>query len=426
MRGPLIGRSALLLGFALLAGAESIFFGREVVASLERLVGQHAFFGGDYAGAWRHYAAALDSGEDPIEGHVDQVELLLAGLEQRDVGIRWRLTMPHEQALRTAYELVVDVVRRAPQRAYSWSLASDVYFEKAREVRRAAPIDLGALSDNPMENLLPQEWLGLACLQAARHQDPNNYNYADILAEAYLGYGMLDRGARACRAAVAAYPVLSAHLYLSRPDVPADLVEAAAAGFEDALGSTTLVPPASIEEALGRFLAEHGQDERALPHLRRAVSLAPDHSDAHYHLGMVAYRRKDYDGARTEFSRAAALVPESPWPHYYMGLCALAQGETDKAISSFREAKLRLPLITFFHALGETYEQNGQIEEAERQYAAAANLNSEEPSAWGTLLAFYLRQKNWKGISESCARLQALGRGDLYRDECSPARPVVP
>jgi tetratricopeptide (TPR) repeat protein len=426
MSDLLVRRSALLLGFAFLAIAESIYFGREVAASLQHLSGQRAFFVGDYVGAWRRYAAAVRWGGDPIEARTDQIELLMAGLEQREVGIRWNLPLQPDRALQTAEGLVAELIRRAPQRAYSWSLASDLHFLKARQARRARPIDLGALSENPTENLLPEDWLGLASLQGARELDAAGYTYADLLAEAYLGYGIVDRAARACRAAVAAFPVLSAHPYLSREGVPDEVVQAAAAGFEDALASPTVVSYASIESDLGRLLSEHGQDDRALPHLRRAVRLAPDQYDAHFHLGLIAYRARDFPTAEAEFRRTAALIPDSAWPHYYLGLCHAASGDPERAIAEFREAKRRQPLIAFFHALGGAFEGIGQIEEAERQYAAAANLNPDETSAWGALLAFFVRQKNWKGVAETCARLAEMGRAELFRDECPSPAPHTP
>ncbi len=63
----------------------------------------------------------------------------------------------------------------------------------------------------------------------------------------------------------------------------------------------------------------------------------------------------------------------------------------------------------------------GQIEEAERQYVAAANLDPDRVEGWSALLAFYLREHDSRGASEVCSRLLSVnGISDSFRQQCAP------
>lgn len=414
-------RSLLLIGFMLALGAETAFFSSQFAAGILHVMGERSFFANRLARAWSCYRRALALGASRERLETDAVEVLLAALDQWEAGVRVKLPIPPAEAVPATQSLVADLILRAPFRAYSWSLASDAYLHAARQRRRETPIDLATLSENPEDNLMPEDWLGIAALDMAIRLEPNNYVYADTLVETLLQFGLSERAARACRLAVAANPELSAHLYLTHEDLSPGMLEAAAQGLQDARSSDSMFSAAEIDASLGKLFAEHGQDQRAQPYLQRAVDAAPELYEAQFLLGLVEYRAQNYRRAIAHLERVAALLPEGPWANYYMGLSYSALGMADQAASEFKEARERDPgTITFFHALGETLESQGKVSEAQRQFMAAANLHPTEQAAWLSLLAFYVRHKDRKGSAEVCTKLSALGQtADVVKAQCS-------
>jgi tetratricopeptide (TPR) repeat protein len=352
------------------------------------------------------------------------IELLLFGLDQESAGIRFDPALTPEASIQVVRDLVTAQLRARPNSAYHWSLASDLYRHIARMRRREMTIDLERLSEDPLENLLPEEWQAVAALERASDLEPNNYLYQDLLAEYFLEVGAPVRAAAHCRRAVTAFPVLREHRYLQRPDLPGIVIEAAIQGFQDSVERESLVPLVAIECDLGRLLAKRGSSEGALEHFARAVKLAPDFYDAHVESGEVLFRQGGYAAALESFGRAANILPDQPWLHYRMGKAHRALGHLDEAIAEFRRARELAPReVRFFQALAEVLEEAGKLEEAERQLRAAANLNPDQIGAWSSLLAFYTRTHNRRSALDVCGRILALGSADgRSRDRCAALR----
>jgi len=71
--------------------------------------------------------------------------------------------------------------------------------------------------------------------------------------------------------------------------------------------------------------------------------------------------------------------------------------------------------------------KTGRIQEAERQFLAAANLNQGEALAWSALLAFYARHPERKGAAEACAKLLSLGPADgAVKEQCTALEREAP
>lgn len=418
---PLARKALLLALFSLLLGGETAYFGRACGAAVLRQRGERAFYRNDHRASWGHYRAALAWGGDPERLRTDLVELLLFGLDQSEAGIRIDLPVPAERAVGEARDLIAPCLIAAPYKAYYWSLASDIYLHEAEQLRREKPLDLQDLSEDPLQNLTPPQWLAVAALETSARLEPSYYIYNDLLTEMFLDIGSPQTVARYCRRAVAAYPALDSHSYLSRPDLPPEVLEAAVHGFEDAVSQEPTTLAALLENDAARLLAMHGQRERAAAFLRKALEIDPGLYDARFRLGLLAIERHDYQEAMEHFQAAAAIVPDSAWPHYEMGVSHAALGDLEAAIREFRVAREKDPrYIGFFHALGESLEKAGLLKEAERQFRAAANLNSQEAGAWSILLAFYIRHDDVRSAGEVCARLLALNPGmSDYREQCA-------
>ena len=74
---------------------------------------------------------------------------------------------------------------------------------------------------------------------------------------------------------------------------------------------------------------------------RAAVARAPRLVQAHYQLGLVHGRRRDYASAVTAFEAAVATDPRFAYAHYYVGLSYYQVTRTDKMAAAF-EYFLRL------------------------------------------------------------------------------------
>jgi tetratricopeptide (TPR) repeat protein len=274
---PLARKALLFALFSLLLGGETAYFGRECAAAVLRQRGERAFFRNDHRASWGHYRAALAWGGDPERLRTDLVELLLFGLDQSEAGIRTNLQVPTERAVSEARDLIAPCLIAAPYKAYYWSLASDIYLHEAERLRRERPIDLQAPSEDPLENLTPPQWLAVAALETA---------------------ATLER-------AVAAYPTLDSHSYLSRPDLPPEVLEAAVHGFEDVRGEVLMVPPALIEIDAARLLVAQDERECAVEFQKKAVAIDPGSYDARFLLGLLALN----PGASGYREQCASLAP---------------------------------------------------------------------------------------------------------------------
>ncbi len=68
---------------------------------------------------------------------------------------------------------------------------------------------------------------------------------------------------------------------------------------------------------------------------RRAIELGSGLSMAHYQLGLVHGRQKDYERAVTAFDAAINAEPRFAYAHYYAGLSYYQIDRTDKMASAF-------------------------------------------------------------------------------------------
>lgn len=92
----------------------------------------------------------------------------------------------------------------------------------------------------------------------------------------------------------------------------------------------------------GLGLAYHrlGNDEQAIRHMRRSLSLKPDNR-AHIDLGVVYMGQQRFKDAEREFTESLKLKPDNAKAHNNLGSALASQGRAAEAIPQFAEA-LRL------------------------------------------------------------------------------------
>jgi tetratricopeptide (TPR) repeat protein len=113
--------------------------------------------------------------------------------------------------------------------------------------------------------------------------------------------------------------------------------------------------------------------------------------------GIDRYTSDDYGGAVTEFRRAIGLSPFSDntaKAYDYTARAYTLDGNTEAAIKTYQEAIKSYPTRAAFHtSLGDIYYKQGQLSEAEAEYKAAINLDSESTDSRYGLGQVYLNSE---------------------------------
>ena len=411
----------VLAAIAALLAVESLYFYRQTVACFDRLIGERAFYRSDLGSAWTAYQRALARGGPTDQLETDLIEVLLFGLDQQELGLRLDLPLSGDAIVAETRGLIRRAIRRAPFRAVNWSIASDMFLREDRMNRRRVPLDLSTVSEQPLENLSVQDWWGIVALEKAASLEPSNYVYDDLIAEQFLSYGAAEQAATACRRAVFAYPRIEGHLYLNRTELPGPVLEAAIAGFEDALQRRSLIARGFMELDAGRLLAFQGQDERAVTFFERAEQTSPDSYDVQMELALALFRLGRFKDAIPHFAKAASRVPDEASTYYYLGQAQTESGDRAAGLESFRKARmLGRGAAKYFHAFATALETEGRLDEAERQFTAAAYHNPTDSSAWSTLLAFHLRRGDESSASRDCDKLKGLkDESESIQEQCA-------
>jgi len=414
-------KGSLVIGGGLLIALVTAYFGTQCVAGFERLGGQKDYFSGEFTGAWAHYRAALSLGGDRETLEIDMVETLLFGLDQQALGVKVALPLPVDDAVTAARTLLARQLSAAPYKAYYWSLVSDLNLYEARRERQRTPLDLSALSENPVDNLLPHEGVAIAALGEAARRESSNYVYEDLLAEQYLEWGIGSQAVGHVRKSLELYPVLGGHSYLSRPPVEEAIVNAALAGLDAATAAESMIPNELIECDAGSLLLAQGRSDEAVGYFKRALARTPGLPEALYRYGQASYLIKDYQEADEMLSRAAPYFRDSSSLYYFLGLTRMQEGKKSEAIEALRTAREIDPSnIEMFHALARVLESEGMTKDAERQFMAAAHINPGRQEAWTALLDFYARHAELaRDARRTCTHLEGLKIDpQVYKQRC--------
>jgi Flp pilus assembly protein TadD len=98
---------------------------------------------------------------------------------------------------------------------------------------------------------------------------------------------------------------------------------------------------------LGTLLIEQNRPRDAVPHLLRAVEIAPGEPRSHQQLGKAYLQLDEPERAQSELERAVELNPESAPLHFMLGQAYRRVGLIDKATAEFaRSAALNASRLT--------------------------------------------------------------------------------
>ncbi|MCU1239072.1 MAG: Tetratricopeptide 2 repeat protein [Candidatus Solibacter sp.] len=83
---------------------------------------------------------------------------------------------------------------------------------------------------------------------------------------------------------------------------------------------------------LAKALSADAADSAVIEkYLRRAISLNPDSWEAHFELGVLLSKQRDFAKAAAELARSVALNPREPAPHYHLARMYDRLGQADRA-----------------------------------------------------------------------------------------------
>ncbi len=159
---------------------------------------------------------------------------------------------------------------------------------------------------------------------------------------------------------------------------------------------------------LGVFYYKHGDLDRAIGELERAVLLKNDYPEGHNSLGTMYIDKGLTDKAISEFSKAIHYDPASSYAYYNMGNAYFDKNALDECIVFFNKA-IQLNMIAQYRKalyiypgyaeahsnLGFIYTETNRFEEALSELKKALRLNPDHANAHNNLGALYCRQGLW-------------------------------
>jgi tetratricopeptide (TPR) repeat protein len=128
-----------------------------------------------------------------------------------------------------------------------------------------------------------------------------------------------------------------------------------------------------------------GQGLRSRQHLRRQLELAtnnPRDADAHYQLGLIYQKRRQYTEAVARFQRAVEIDPSEADAHMQLGRIAREQGRFDDAIRHLQTAAAlddKLALSDVWRELGAALFGLSRLEDAAAALAKFTDRRAYDP-----------------------------------------------
>jgi tetratricopeptide (TPR) repeat protein len=149
-------------------------------------------------------------------------------------------------------------------------------------------------------------------------------------------------------------------------------------------------------------------------HLKEAIKLKPDYSDAYNYLGFVYFSQGKVDEAIKYYHKALDnelyLSPQDA--HMNLGIAYLSLKEYRKAILQLEEAIRLVPdFAAAYNNLGKAYEGLGQYDKARFNYEKAVEFNPQYADAYLNLGKLLYRSAERKKAIESFDKVISLEPG---------------
>ena len=136
---------------------------------------------------------------------------------------------------------------------------------------------------------------------------------------------------------------------------------------------------------LALVYVEKRRFDKAESHLKEAIRLKPDYSDAYNYLGVLYYRKGEVDLAIESYKKALdnMLYVNPQFTHLNLGVAYLSRKDYRKAILHLEEAiRLVHNYVDAYNNLGRAYEGLGQYSKAKEYYKKALEFNPRYVNAY--------------------------------------------
>jgi tetratricopeptide (TPR) repeat protein len=141
---------------------------------------------------------------------------------------------------------------------------------------------------------------------------------------------------------------------------------------------------AAAQLRLASILTQFARDDqnyipKAQAAYARAIELDPNQPEAHFNLGYLAIRQRDYHAAVNEYQKAVALDPRYPRVHLELGIALYQVRDFDAAYSMLQAAVAEEPgSAEAHHYCGLALGRRGEWEQSVQELRAAARLAPDE------------------------------------------------
>jgi tetratricopeptide (TPR) repeat protein len=141
---------------------------------------------------------------------------------------------------------------------------------------------------------------------------------------------------------------------------------------------------------------------KAVEHLRKAVELDPDFTEAKVNLGAALLELGEADEARKAFAEALAQDPKSAMTHFRLGSVLLDRSDLEGARGHFETSlKLNPTHADTHNSLGVVHLRQGDLAGAMAEFQAALRIEPEHPDAHSNVGIASLRQgRKQEGLAE--------------------------
>ena len=138
------------------------------------------------------------------------------------------------------------------------------------------------------------------------------------------------------------------------------------------------------------------QYDDARTNLHRALARDPDYAEAHFQLGMLAFRNNQPDSAVAAFEEAIRHDPKVPLYFLNLGLVRLQAKQVDQAIPAFRSAIALDPKMVMGHVLlGQALVSADSLAAARASYERAVEIDPTNARALRGLGFIHLRNASF-------------------------------
>ncbi|PAV26304.1 type IV pilus biogenesis/stability protein PilW [Tamilnaduibacter salinus] len=162
---------------------------------------------------------------------------------------------------------------------------------------------------------------------------------------------------------------------------------------------------------LGTAYISQGNYERAREHLRRALEIDPESSEALATLGLVHQSDGEHALAEQSYRQALDNDPSYTRGRVYFGTFLYNQGRFDEAVSQFKRASTDTDYndrASVFQSLGKSYEALEQNADATSAYRRAVEISRGNPQYLLSLSGALVRMEQYSQASRYYSRLRRM------------------